>query len=90
MDVNLEITRCNQITPDVETAYTITFKYELLAISSNVQAIQDDDRFKTPVIIYTLETIYQIANARGVMVIVVGNGHGDTSSNPWHDWLHFT
>ena len=21
--------------------------------------------------------------ARGVMVIVVGNGHGDTSSNPW-------
>ena len=28
--------------------------------------------------------------ARGVMVIVVGNGHGDTSSNPGRDWLHFT
>ena len=28
--------------------------------------------------------------ARGVMVIVVGNGHGDTSSNPERDWLHFT
>ena len=28
--------------------------------------------------------------ARGVMVIVVGNGHGDTSSNPGWDWLHFT
>ena len=27
---------------------------------------------------------------RGVMVIVVGNGHGDTSSNPGRDWLHFT
>ena len=27
---------------------------------------------------------------RGVMVIVVGNGHGDTSSNPGQDWLHFT
>ena len=27
---------------------------------------------------------------RGVMVIVVGNGHDDTSSNPWQDWLHFT
>ena len=26
----------------------------------------------------------------GVMVIVVGNGHGDTSSNPEQDWLHFT
>ena len=27
---------------------------------------------------------------RGVMVIVVGNGHGDTSSNHGRDWLHFT
>ena len=25
----------------------------------------------------------------GVMVIIVGNGHGDTSSNPRRDWLHF-
>ena len=24
--------------------------------------------------------------ARGVMVIVVENGHGDTSSNPGRDW----
>ena len=31
-----------------------------------------------------------IGDARGVMVIVVGNGHGDTSSNPGRDWLHFT
>ena len=28
--------------------------------------------------------------ARGVMVIVVGNGHDDTSSNPSRDWLYFT
>ena len=28
--------------------------------------------------------------AGGVMVIVVGNGHGDTSSNSRRDWLHFT
>ena len=28
--------------------------------------------------------------ARGVMVIVVGNGRGDTSSNSGRDWLHFT
>ena len=27
---------------------------------------------------------------RGVMVIVEGNGQGDTSSNPGWDWLHFT
>ena len=25
-----------------------------------------------------------------VMVIVIGNGHGDTSSNPGRDCLHFT
>ena len=28
--------------------------------------------------------------ARGLMVIVAGYGHGDTSSNPGPDWLHFT
>ena len=27
--------------------------------------------------------------SRGVMVIVVGNGHGDSSSNPGWEWLHF-
>ena len=28
--------------------------------------------------------------ACGVVVIVVENEHGDTSSNPGRDWLHFT
>ena len=36
------------------------------------------------------QSIFVIGGARGVMVIVVGNGHGDTSSNPGRDWLHFT
>ena len=31
-----------------------------------------------------------IGGARGVIVIIVGNEHGDTSSNPGRDWLHFT
>ena len=31
-----------------------------------------------------------MGSARGVMVIVVRNGHSDTSSNPGRDWLHFT
>ena len=31
-----------------------------------------------------------LGDACGVMVIVGGNGHGDTSSNPGRDWLHFT
>ena len=34
--------------------------------------------------------IFIFGGAHGVMVIVVGNGHGDTSSNPGRDWLHFT
>ena len=29
-------------------------------------------------------------NNNGVMVIVAGYGHSDTSSNPGGDWLHFT
>ena len=28
--------------------------------------------------------------AHGVMVIIGGNGHGNTRSNPERDWLHFT
>ena len=38
-----------------------------------------------------IENVYDVCGgARGVMVIGVGNGHGDTSSNPGRDWLHFT
>ena len=41
----------------------------------------------------TLDNCYGLqigGGARGVMVIVVGNEHGNTSSNPGLDWLHFT
>ena len=31
---------------------------------------------------HLIATIKEYLGARGVMVIVVGNGHGDTSSNP--------
>ena len=31
-----------------------------------------------------------IGSAYGVMVIIIGNGHDDSSSNPRQDWLHFT
>ena len=33
--------------------------------------------------------IYLFRGARGVMVIVVRNGLGNTSLNPGRDWLHF-
>ena len=34
--------------------------------------------------------VFILGGACGVMVIVVGNGHGDMSSNPGRDCLHFT
>ena len=34
-----------------------------------------------PNVVNALGTVF-LGGARGVMVIVVGNGHGDTSSNP--------
>ena len=36
-----------------------------------------------------LYQLFKKGGARGVMVIV-GNEHGDTSSNPGREWLHFT
>ena len=33
--------------------------------------------------------VHSNGGARGVMVIGVGNGHGDTSSKPGRSWLHF-
>ena len=34
--------------------------------------------------------LFNISRARGVMVIVAGSGHGNTSSNPGRDSSHFT
>ena len=31
-----------------------------------------------------------IEGVRDVIVVIVGNGHGDTSSNPRPGWMHFT
>ena len=39
---------------------------------------------------YPYSHTYITRDARGVNVIVAGNGHGDASSNPERDWLHFT
>ena len=37
-----------------------------------------------------MRNIIRRGGAHGVMVIVAGNGHGDTSSNPGRDLLHST
>ena len=36
------------------------------------------------------EVYHVLIGACGVMVIAIGIGHNDTSSNPGRDWLHFT
>ena len=39
---------------------------------------------------YLLQLLQSCGGARSVIVIVVGNEHGDTSSNPGGNSLHFT
>ena len=39
---------------------------------------------------FELKSRYHVGGVRGVMVIVIGNGHGDTSSNPGRGWLDFS
>ena len=49
---------------------------------------KSDIRIPKNYIILTIKvynTLLLCGGARGVMVIVVGNGHGDTSSNPGRD-----
>ena len=38
---------------------------------------------------YTQNTYVPNGGARGMMVIIVGNGYDDTISNPGRSWLHF-
>ena len=49
-----------------------------------------NEQIYTPGILKLLPLTEFLGGARGVVVIVVGNGHGDMSSNPGRDWLHFT
>ena len=61
--------------------------------SHPVQTNAQRDSLPTAAILSTTASTYYSLNsggARGVRVIVVGNGLGNTSSNPGRDWLHFT
>ena len=40
--------------------------------------------------ITTTQIMILLIGDHGVMVIIGGNGHGDSSSNPGREWLHFT
>ena len=56
-------------------------------------ALDSNTKFLAFVCMYVCVYIYiyiYIGGACGVMVIVIGNGHSDASSNPGRDRLHFT
>ena len=67
------------------------------------ELVNAQELYKTYSTVYQKTAYYQIqigdkdkpyslfeGGDRSVMVIVVGNGLGDTSSNPGQDWLRFT
>ena len=72
--------------------YAIDFKFGiqlimLLFIHEYICSIRDLDYsvlFRRLNFWLSVDYFY-LAGARGIMVIVVGNGHGDTSSNPGRD-----
>ena len=65
----------------------VSLKYPLPMISELHNVIQIS--FPAYLVYFVIAYIVKIG-ARGVVVIVVGIRHGDTSSNPRRDWLHFT
>ena len=69
-----------------KSCYTTTYLQSLTPPKLNERDMRDsarDVRIKSSAMISS-------GGARGVMVIVVGNEHDDTSSIPERDWLHFT
>ena len=59
--------------------HCLSFLFVIFVIDPNI-----------PLKLSNQSSLAPFGGARGAMVIVVGNGHGDTSSNPGRDWLHFT
>ena len=51
---------------------------------------QRNDSHWIYMLLYICKDVSKGGGVRGVIVFVVGNEHGDTSSNPVRDWLHFT
>ena len=78
----------------MEADITIKIKH-LFDVSGSKNAFLQSVLQITAIVLVSVINYYHIMGyiyygARGVMVIVVGNGHGNTSSNPGRDWLHFT
>ena len=68
--------------------YSSTFDFQLRSKKHSIPQSRNIAGLKAKML-SLLPFIIVIPSAWGVMVIDVGNGHGDTSSNPGRDWLHF-
>ena len=66
----------------------ISFSNELELICARVLLLFLYSKMVLILILFNINHLF--GGARGVMVIVAGYRHGDTSSNPGPDWLHFT
>ena len=64
------------------------FDYLFVRVGSDIKSVFKAKFNKFEFSVYLL--LDWLEGARGVVVIIVGNGHGDTSSNPGRDWLYFT
>ena len=68
-----------------QPGFLIVTRYVVLAVGRTKSPKQGGSGGRVSQIRYKEQS-----GARGVMVIVAGSGHGDTSSNPGRNWLHFT
>ena len=80
--LNLKVC-CKPLQPDflslsLSLSLSLTLSLTHTHVHTHIQPISTVHKYK------------EKGGARGVMVIVIGVGHDDTSSNPGRDWLHFT
>ena len=89
--VSLEVTILNRNYSDlysIQYYNRIQIIISILLIDTTKQDMKEAGSKGDKVCLLTQEIL--VNSARGVMVIVAGCGHGDTSSNPGPDWLHFS
>ena len=78
-------------TKEFDTEAPVMLKYTFIAITPRSTLDRSHSTEKCSIDWSNITVWYlNCGGTRGVMVIVVGNGHGDRSSNPGRSWLHFT
>ena len=68
----------------------LILSFYFLLISLNGRPGQQCPQFSMFSFFVDYDKVRSLGGARDVMVIVIGNEHGDSCSNPGREWLHFT